>query len=64
MDVSDTVINERNEDVQIFYQLFVNIDDPNTVALMKDVVLDENDTAIFEQNKFKIHAEGFNIVLL
>ena len=47
------VSNERIEDAHIFHQLFVNVDDPDSVALMKDVVLGEIDAAIFEQEKMQ-----------
>ena len=51
MNIIDTVGNERNEDAHIFHQLFVNIYNPDSVVLMKDVVLGERDAAIFEQAK-------------
>ena len=47
------VSNERIEDAHIFHQLFVNVDDPDSVSLMKDVVLGERDAAIFEQAKMQ-----------
>ena len=51
--VTNTVSNERIEDAHIFHQLFVNVDDPDSVALMKDVVLGERDAEIFEQAKMQ-----------
>ena len=49
--VTNTVSNEISEDVHIFHQLFVNIDNPDSVALMKDVVLGERETGNFWASK-------------
>ena len=51
--VTNTVSDVIIEDVHIFHQLFVNVDDPDSVSLMKDVVLGERDAAIFEQAKMQ-----------
>ena len=49
--------NSQLLNLNIFHQLFVNDEYPDSVTLMKHVVSGERDTAIFEQNKIKIHAE-------
>ena len=55
------VSNEGREDAYLFHALFVNVDDPDSVALTKDVIFGERDAAIFgEAKKSKIHAERCN----
>ena len=51
LEVTNTVTNVRNEDVHIIHKFFVIVDDPDSVALIKYVILGKRDTDIFDQAK-------------